>query len=66
MEFGERLKETLTWKGITQTEFAKIINVKKCSVTDWIKGRSAPNLELFCRICLALNETPNYFLGFDD
>lgn len=66
MNFGKRLQEILIWKGITQTKFAEMIGVKKTSVTDWIKNRSCPNLKLFVKICVVLDETPNYFLDFRD
>lgn len=66
MEFGERLKETLTWKGISQTELAKMLNIRKSAVTNWIKGYNEPTLKMFVKICILLDETPNYFLGFDD
>lgn len=66
MKFSKRLKETLMWKGITQTEFANMLGIEKSNITNWIKGKSAPNLELFYRICLILKEDSNYLLGITD
>ena len=66
MKFSKRLKEILIWQGITQTKFAKMIDVEKSNVTNWIKGKSAPNLELFYKICLVLRESANYLLGLED
>lgn len=66
MEFSKRLKDTLMWQGITQEELAKMLNVNRTSISQWISGRCYPKLELFYRICLVLRETPNYMLGFED
>ena len=64
-DFGKRLYNVLIWKGITQTKFAKLINVNKTAVTQWIQGKTYPKLEKFCKICKILNITPNYFLGYE-
>ena len=65
-KFSKRLKEILLCKEISQVKFAKMINVKKSSVSQWISGRCSPNLELFFRICLVLNESADYLLGLED
>lgn len=64
--FGKNLKNALIWKGITQTKLAEILSIHKTAVTEWITGRTYPTLEKFYKICLILDETPNYFLGFKD
>ena len=66
MNFSKRLKETLKWKEMSQTKFAKLLGIEKSNITNWIKGKSAPNLELFYRICLILNESADYLLGIDN
>lgn len=66
MNFGKRLKEVLIWKGISQTEFSKMIGLRKSNITNWIHNRSYPNLKLFVKICILLDETPNYFLDFHE
>ena len=65
-EFNKRLKDALIWKGITQTKLAEILGIHKTAVSEWIKGKTFPTLEKFYKICLILDETPNYFLGFKD
>lgn len=65
-EFGKKLEIALKWKGMTKTKLAEILKVHKTTISDWTKGKANPTLEKFYRICLILDETPNYFLGFEN
>lgn len=65
-EYGKNLKNALVWKGITQAKLSKMLGVDPSAVSEWINGKCYPTLEKFYRICFILDETPNYFLGFDN
>lgn len=65
MNFGERLKEYITWQGIKQTELAKMLNVKKSTVSEWIHGRAYPDVRKLIKLCIILDCTPNDLLDFN-
>lgn len=65
-EYGKNLKLALKWKGITQDKLAEMLGVHKTAVSEWITNKTYPKLENFYKICLILDETPNYFLGFKE
>lgn len=64
--FEEILKEFLVIKGLTQTAFARAIDVKQSQVSEWLKGKAKPGYDILKRIALAYNISADYFLGIID
>lgn len=54
-DFPKRLLETLNEKGITQTEFAKMMDVSKTTVSYWISGKRDPETDTFFKILEVLD-----------
>lgn len=55
------LERYLSASGYTQKDFAEKLGVSKSSVTNWIKGKNSPDVELVAPICKLLNITINDF-----
>lgn len=49
-EFPQLLQDFLNNNSISQTEFARMLNVPKQTVNGWIKGRTMPRYERLERI----------------
>ncbi len=63
MKFEEILKDFLSENNLTQTEFAKRINVKQSQVSEWLKGKAKPGYDILKRISITFNVSADYFLG---
>lgn len=54
-EIRENLKKNLgyylSYNGMTQKELAERLNVSQSAVTNWIKGKNSPDIELVARMC---------------
>ena len=66
MKFSERLRELRTEKGISQGEFARLLDVKQGTVSGWEIGRREPSLEMVRKIAIVLKCDSNYLLGITD
>jgi len=55
----------LTLKDISQREFADELGVSQSSVTCWLKGKNAPDIELVAKICDFFNITISDLFGTD-
>ena len=64
--FCNRLRELRTEKGLSQKEFAKILNTTNSSVCDWECGRTEPSLETLVKIADYFNVCTDYILGRKD
>lgn len=51
------LERYLSESGYTQKEFAEKLGVSKSSVTNWVKGKNSPDVDLVVPICKLLNIT---------
>lgn len=65
-DFQNILKDFLTDKNLTQTEFARIVGVKQSQVSEWLHGKAKPGYDLLKQICVAFNVSADYFLGIDE
>jgi transcriptional regulator with XRE-family HTH domain len=45
----------LALRGISQKELADKLNVTQSAVTNWIKGKNSPDIEIVATICEVLN-----------
>lgn len=62
--FAENLRKLLEIKGISQSEFAEKINVKKQTVSCWCRGVSFPNNDTLDKIGDFFGVDPSSLLSF--
>lgn len=65
-KFAERLKQTLYDKQISQSEFARKINMSQSLINNYCAGRREPTLDTLLIICKTLNESADYMIGLTD
>ena len=65
-EFREILAEFLLQKNLTQTAFAKMIDVKQRQVSEWLKGKAKPGYDTLKKMSLTFGVSADYFLGVSD
>jgi len=56
------IKESRLKHGLQQDDLARVIGVKRTSISNIEHGRQAVSLAMFCKIADALNENPGQFL----
>lgn len=64
--FKDILKDFLIDKGLTQTEFARIVGIKQSQVSEWLKGKAKPGYDLLKQISQSFNISADFFLGLND
>lgn len=55
-EFPQTLQNFLDSHSISQTEFARMLDVPKQTINSWIKGRTMPKYERLVRIMEMMEE----------
>jgi transcriptional regulator with XRE-family HTH domain len=55
----------LSLKGISQKELADKLSVSQSAVTNWIKGKNSPDIEVVAQICDILGITVIELFGTD-
>ncbi len=63
LPFGERLDRWLTYFGMRQSTFARLIEVKPPTVNAWVAGREAPRSDRLPSIAAALKMSLAAFFG---
>lgn len=66
MSFAEILREYLTDRNLTQTDYAKKIDVKQSQVSEWLSGKAKPSYDILRRMALEGGVSADYFLGITD
>ena len=61
---SERFRIILKKKGITASEFSKIIDVQRSSISHILNGRNKPSLEIVTKICKEFPEIDVEWLIF--
>ena len=56
----------LSLRGITQKELAERLGVSQAAVTNWVKGKNSPDIDVLADICEFLNITVSNLLGIDE
>ena len=64
-DFGLRLKELRTQRGLTQKSLAKRINRSKAAIGSYESNRQMPPLDVLISIASALNVSLDYLVGFE-
>lgn len=66
-EVRERLKRNLAYylmlKNISQKSLSEMLGISQAAVTNWIKGKNAPDIETLAQICDILEVGINELLG---
>ncbi|HGF8314809.1 helix-turn-helix domain-containing protein [Enterococcus faecium] len=65
-QFNERIKIIRTEEGLTQREFAKLINVPERAYQYYESGARKPNLDKVIEIANKLNVSIDYLVGRTD
>lgn len=60
---ASRIKEIRTAKGLSQSQFGKILAVSQDTVSLWEKGKSAPTTEFVVLIAQQFHVSADYILG---
>ena len=66
VNIGKNILESMKVKGITQTELAKLLEVKQNTVSQWINGVNEPNCQTSVQLCYVLEIPPNEICGWKD
>lgn len=66
MEFSKKLEDELKSQKITPYKLAKIANIKKQSIYNYIDGKQEPSISQLYKICIALDVSADYMLGLRD
>lgn len=68
-EIRENVKRNLGYylslQGLTQKELAEKLSVSQAAVTNWIKGKNSPDIEVVAQICEVLNISVVDLFGTD-
>ncbi len=62
---GENIKWIRENKGITQKDFAKLLNISNVTLSTYENGRTMPKLEMIDRICQVLGCRKEEILGLN-
>ena len=65
MEVKEIIKEILESNNLSQSEFAKVINVNQTTVSQWILGNKKPSFDSILAIYKNFYITPNELFGIE-
>lgn len=63
---GDRIRNAQSVKGYSNNEFAQELEVKPCTVANWLSGRNTPNILYIIKIAQLLNVSTDYILGLSD
>lgn len=64
--FKQRLSEELKECKMTQKEIAKILKIDQANISNYIRGKQIPKIDIFADICELLDLNANYILGLAD
>ncbi len=65
-EFKDILLDFMLQKGLTQTAFANVVDIKQSQVSEWLKGKAKPGYDMLKKIASAFNISADYLLGLKD
>ena len=61
-EFGKRIAKRRKSLGMNQDDLADKLNISNNHLSSIERGHAVPTIDRFCKICDALNVTPDYLL----
>ena len=65
-KFAENFSDILRQKGLSQSQFARLYNVKQNTVSQWANGKREPTYHDLVCICTLLNVDVNELLGVNE
>ncbi len=65
-EFKEILKNFLKENDLTQTQFAKMIDVKQSQISEWLHGKAKPGYDLLKTMSERFGISADFWLGIVD
>jgi transcriptional regulator with XRE-family HTH domain len=66
MKFSDRLKELREEKGLTQKEFATLLNINRATVAGYESQGKEPNFDRLKEFATFFNVSVDYLVGFSD
>jgi transcriptional regulator with XRE-family HTH domain len=60
---GQRIKEAITRRGISQNQLARHFKKVPSAMNGWVTGRTQPSLEQLAEICRLTHATADWILG---
>jgi transcriptional regulator with XRE-family HTH domain len=66
MSFGGRVREARQDKGLSQDGLAKLLHVKRRTISSWETGANEPSIEMIKKIVKILDVDANFLLGLED
>ncbi len=63
LEFKEILEDFLIERNLTQTAFARAIDIKQSQVSEWLKGKAKPGYDMLKKMAIAFDISADFFLG---
>lgn len=65
-QFGERLVQARTMRGLSQRELSDLANLSNTMVNKYEKGKTDPGATNLIRLARALNVEPSWLMAWDD
>lgn len=50
-------------RNLTQTAFARAIDIKQSQVSEWLKGKAKPGYDMLKKMAIAFDISADFFLG---
>lgn len=64
-EIGQAIRRAREAKGMTQDDLRTRLRRSKTSISDWERGKTAPNVENLRALCRTLDVAPGLLLGMN-
>ena len=62
---GERIDQAIKMRGLKKADLARLLNVPRGNVSNWINGKYDPNPSMMEKIAMVLNVSTPWLYGFD-
>lgn len=62
--FAERLRRCIRESGQSDAEAARRLGLQPQRLSNYLNGKSQPDIEMIARICTTLSVSPNFLFGF--
>ncbi|MBR1747279.1 MAG: helix-turn-helix transcriptional regulator [Clostridia bacterium] len=66
LEITEILRDIMTEKQLTVSQFAKAIGVKPSQISEWLRGKAKPGYDNLRNICIHLDISGDDILGLNN
>lgn len=65
MSIADRIKDARKYKGYTQKDLARVLNVKPATISAWEVGRNEPSIEMLKQLADVLGVTFEHLAGIE-